>query len=327
MAFSFPARTPGASSGVARAVAARVPLVFDRIIPDCLYCIIAHGAILAAMELNARAESFRRLHDRPGIFVVPNPWDAGSAKLLESLGFEALATTSAGYAFSLARPDAAAAIDRDGTLANARAIVDATSLPVSADLENGFGDDPQSCADTIRMAATAGLVGGSIEDATGRPADPIYPFALAVERVAAAVAAARALPFPFVLTARAENLITGRPDLDDTMRRLEAFAAAGADVLYAPGLTTRDAISSVVRAVAPKPVNVVMGLSGTTFSLAELRDLGVKRVSLGSSLARAAFGAMLRASREVRDAGTFTFSREAMPYSELNTLFERTRKR
>ena len=278
------------------------------------------------MEIQARAEAFRQLHDRPGAFVVPNPWDAGSAKLLESLGFEALATTSAGYAFSLGRPDAAAAVDREETLANVRAIVDATSLPVSADLENGFGDDPQVCAETIRMAVAAGLVGGSIEDATGRPGDPIYPFALAVERVAAAVAAARALPFPFVLTARAENLITGRPDLTDTIRRLEAFAAAGADVLYAPGLTTRDAINSVVRAVAPKPVNVVMGLSGATFSLAELGDLGVKRVSLGSSLARAAFGALLRASREVRDSGTFTFSRDAMPYAELNALFERQRR-
>jgi len=275
------------------------------------------------LEIQARAEAFRQLHDRPGAFIVPNPWDAGSARLLESLGFEALATTSAGYAFSLGRPDAAAAVGREETLANVRAIVDATSLPVSADLENGFGDDPQACAETIRMAVAAGLVGGSIEDATGRPGDPIYPFALAVERVAAAVAAARALPFPFVLTARAENLITGRPDLTDTIRRLEAFAAAGADVLYAPGLTTRDAINSVVRAVAPKPVNVVMGLSGATFSLAELGDLGVKRVSLGSSLARAAFGALLRASREVRDSGTFTFSRDAMPYAELNALFER----
>jgi 2-methylisocitrate lyase-like PEP mutase family enzyme len=278
------------------------------------------------LEIQARAEAFRQLHDRPGAFVVPNPWDAGSAKLLESLGFGALATTSAGYAFSLGRPDAAAAVGREETLANVRAIVDATSLPVSADLENGFGDDPQACAETIRMAVAAGLVGGSIEDATGRPGDPIYPFALAVERVAAAVAAARALPFPFVLTARAENLITGRPDLTDTIRRLEAFAAAGADVLYAPGLTTRDAIKSVVCAVAPKPVNVVMGLSGATFSLAELGDLGVKRVSLGSSLARAAFGALLRASREVRDSGTFTFSRDAMPYVELNALFERKDK-
>jgi 2-methylisocitrate lyase-like PEP mutase family enzyme len=278
------------------------------------------------LDIQARAEAFRQLHDRPGTFVVPNPWDAGSAKLLESLGFEALATTSAGYAFSLGRPDAAAAVGREETLANVRAIVDATSLPVSADLENGFGDDPQACAETIRMAVATGLVGGSIEDATGQPGDPIYPFALAVERVAAAVAAARALPFPFVLTARAENLITGRPDLTDTIRRLEAFAAAGADVLYAPGLTTRDAINSVVRAVAPKPVNVVMGLSGAMFSLAELGDLGVKRVSLGSSLARAAFGALLRASREVRDFGTFTFSRDAMPYAELNALFERKGK-
>jgi 2-methylisocitrate lyase-like PEP mutase family enzyme len=172
----------------------------------------------------------------------------------------------------------------------------------------------------------AGLVGGSIEDATGRSGDPIYPFALAVERVAAAVAAARALPFPFVLTARAENLITGRSDLTDTIRRLEAFAAVGADVLYAPGLTTRDAINSVVRAVAPKPVNVLMGLSGATFSLAELGELGVKRVSLGSSLARAALGALLRASREVRDSGTFTFAREAMPYATLNALYERKKK-
>ena len=278
------------------------------------------------METHSRATAFRQLHDRPGVFVVPNPWDAGSAKLLESLGFEALATTSAGYAFSLGRSDAAAAVDREETLANVRAIVDATNLPVSADLENGFGDDPQACAETIRMAAAAGLAGGSIEDATGRPSDPIYPFALAVERVAAAVAAARALSFPFILTARAENLITGRPDLVDTIRRLEAFAAAGADVLYAPGLTTSDAISSVVRAVAPKPVNVIIGLSGGKFSLAELRDLGVKRVSLGSSLARAAFGALLRASREVRDSGTFTFSQDAMPYAELNALFERRRK-
>jgi 2-methylisocitrate lyase-like PEP mutase family enzyme len=278
------------------------------------------------LEVHARANVFRKLHNRPGAFVVPNPWDAGSAKLLESLGFEALATTSAGYAFSLGRPDAAAAVDRDETLANVRAIVDATSLPVSADLENGFGDDPLACAETIRMAAAAGLVGGSIEDTTGRAGDPIHPFALAVERVAAASAAARALPFPFVLTARAENLITGRPDLTDTIRRLEAFAAAGADVLYAPGLTTRDAISSVVQAVAPKPVNVVMGLSGAQFSLAELGDLGVKRVSLGSSLARAAFGALLRASREVRDSGTFTFSQEAMPYAVLNALFEGKRK-
>lgn len=273
------------------------------------------------MDMHARANAFRRLHDRPGAFVIPNPWDAGSAKLLASLGFEALATTSAGFAFALGRPDAMAAIGRDETLANVRAIAEATSLPVSADLENGFGDDPQACAETIRQVAAAGAVGGSIEDATGRPDGPIYPFAQAVERVVAAVAAARALPFPFVLTARAENLITGRPDLPDTIRRLEAFAAAGADVLYAPGLTTREAIASVVRAVAPKPVNVLMGLSGGSFSLAELEDLGVRRVSLGSSLARAALGALLRAAREVRETGTFAFSSDAMPYAALNALF------
>lgn len=270
-----------------------------------------------------RAETFRLLHARPGIFVIPNPWDAGSAKLLETLGFEALATTSAGFAFSLGKPDAEGAVDREHTLANIRAIVEATSLPVSADLENGFGDSPETCAETITLAAEAGLVGGSIEDATGRASDPIYPFDLSVERVAAAVKAARDLPFPFVLTTRAENLISGRPDLGDTIRRLEAFADAGADVLYAPGLTKREDIDAVVRAVAPKPVNVIMGLSGAHFSLDELAGLGVKRVSLGSSLARAAYGAFLKAAREIRDAGTFTFSDQAEPYGALNAVFKR----
>ncbi|MEP6997368.1 MAG: isocitrate lyase/phosphoenolpyruvate mutase family protein, partial [Betaproteobacteria bacterium] len=263
----------------------------------------------------AQAATFRLLHARPGIFVIPNPWDAGSAKMLATLGFEALATTSAGFAFSVGKPDAEGAVDRHDTLAHVRTIVNATRLPVSADLENGFGDDPEACAATIRLAAEAGLVGGSIEDATGRADDPIYPFELSLERVVAAVKAAHALPFPFVLTARAENLINGRPDLADTIRRLEAFAAAGADVLYAPGLTTRDQIAAVVRAVAPKPVNVVMGLSGARFSLEELAALGVKRVSLGSSLARAAYGAFLKAAREIRDTGTFTFSEQAAPYA------------
>jgi 2-methylisocitrate lyase-like PEP mutase family enzyme len=174
------------------------------------------------------------------------------------------------------------------------------------------------------LAAETGLVGGSIEDATGRADDPIYPFALSVERVAAAVQAARALPFPFVLTARAENLINGRPDLNDTIRRLESFAAAGADVLYAPGLTSRDDIAAVVKAVAPKPVNVVMGLSGPRFSLDELASLGVKRVSLGSSLARAAYGAFLEAAGEIRDKGTFTFAARAAPYAALNDMFKRS---
>jgi 2-methylisocitrate lyase-like PEP mutase family enzyme len=272
-----------------------------------------------------RAEQFRLLHTRPGLFVIPNPWDAGSAKMLTTLGFEALATTSAGFAFSVGRPDAEGAVGREETLANARAIVEATNLPVSADLENGFGDGPEMCAQTIMLAAEAGLVGGSIEDATGRAIDPIYPFQLSVERVAAAVKAVRALPFSFMLTARAENLINGRSDLGDTIRRLEAFADAGADVLYAPGLSTRDDIKTVVRAIAPKPVNVVMGLSGAHFSIDELADLGVKRVSVGSALARAAYGAFFRAAREIRDTRTFSFSEQAMPYAALNSMFERAR--
>jgi 2-methylisocitrate lyase-like PEP mutase family enzyme len=270
-----------------------------------------------------KAAALWALHERPDGFILPNPWDAGSAKLLAALGYEALATTSAGFAFALGRPDGAAAIDRDETLANARAIVEATPLPVSADLENGFGDEPAACAETIRLAAAAGLAGGSIEDATGRAGDPIYPFDLALERVKAAVAAARALPFRFVLVARAENLICGRPDLPDTIRRLEAFAAAGADVLYAPGLRSAGEIGAVVRAVAPKPVNVVVGLAGMTLPHRELAALGVKRISLGSTLARVALGAFVRAAEEMRDHGTFGFAAEAMPYADLDRLFVR----
>ncbi len=273
----------------------------------------------------ARAHAFRALHERPQIFAIPNPWDAGSARMLAALGFEALATTSAGFAFSLGKPDAQGAVDRDETLANARAIVDATPLPVSADLENGFGDAPEACAETIRLAAQSGLVGGSIEDATGRDNPRIYPFDAAVERVRAAVAAARSLPFPFTLTARAENFLHGIPDLDDTLRRLEAFAAAGADVLYAPGVRTREQIDAVVRAVAPKPVNVIMGLAGASLSLSELGRLGVRRVSVGSALARAAYGAFLRAAREIRQDGTFDFARDAIPFAEINHMFEPAR--
>jgi 2-methylisocitrate lyase-like PEP mutase family enzyme len=269
-----------------------------------------------------RAKAFKALHERPGIFVVPNPWDAGSAKMLASLGFEALATTSAGLAFSLGKPDGQGAVTREETLANAKTIIAATGLPVSADLENGYGDDPESCAATILLAAGAGLAGGSIEDATGRPEDPIYDFELAAERVKAAVAAVRSLPFPFLLTARAENLIYGRPDLPDTIRRLQAYAEAGADVLFAPGLTTKEDIATVVRAVAPRPVNVVMGLNAEGFSLDELSALGVKRVSLGSSLARAAYGAFLRASTEVRRRGVFDFAKGTVSYGEINALFK-----
>ena len=269
-----------------------------------------------------RAEAFKTLHERPGVFAIPNPWDAGSAKLLASLGFEALATTSAGFAFSLGKPDGAGAVNREEALGHSRVIVEATSLPVSADLENGFGDEPETCAETIRLAAQAGLVGGSIEDATGRIEDPIYPFDLSVERVKAAVGAARGLPFPFMLTARAENFLHGRPDIKDTIRRLEAFADAGADVLYAPGLKTREDIIAVVKAVAPKPVNVVTGLVGGSLSLGELAGLGVKRVSLGSALARAAYGAFIRAAEEIRREGSFTFAEDAVPFAKINAMFK-----
>ncbi|CAG8866135.1 hypothetical protein PS627_01902 [Pseudomonas fluorescens] len=270
-----------------------------------------------------RAEAFKALHERDGAFVIPNPWDAGSARLLASLGFEALATTSAGLAFSLGRPDAEAAMSLEETLANAQAIVDATPLPVAADLENGFSDQPEGCAEAILRAAQAGLVGGSIEDASGRAEAPIYDFGRAVERVRASVEAARSLPFPFTLCARAENLLHGRLDLDDTIKRLQAFAEAGADVLYAPGLRSVEEIRAVVQAVAPKPVNVLMGMSGVPLSVNQLQDLGVRRISVGSSLARAAFGTLQRAALEIRDQGTFGYGEQALPFSELNDLFRR----
>ena len=268
-----------------------------------------------------KGETLQALHRRQGIFVIPNPWDAGSAKLLAHVGFEALATTSAGLAFSLGKPDGSAVVTREEALANARTIVDATGLPVSADLENGYGDEPRICAETILLAAGVGLAGASIEDATGDPANPIYPFELAVERVKAAVGAARSLDFPFALTARAENFLHGRPDLGDTIRRLVAFAEAGADVLFAPGLTTKEEIGAVVRACAPKPVNVIMGLSKGTLTLEELAALGVRRVSLGSALVRAAYGAFLRAAEEVRQHGSFGFARDTVPYARFNEIF------
>lgn len=270
-----------------------------------------------------RAEAFKALHERDGAFVIPNPWDAGSARMLAALGFEALATTSAGLAFSLGRPDAEGTLSLDETLANAQAIVDATPLPVAADLENGFGDLPEDCAQTIRRAAAAGLVGGSIEDASGRSEARIYDFDLSVARVRAAVEAARQLPFSFTLCARAENLLHGKLDLDDTIRRLQAYANAGADVLYAPGLRSVDDIRAVVQAVAPKPVNVLMGMPGVPLSVNQLQDLGVKRISVGSSLARAALGAFQRAALEIRDQGTFGYGEQAMPFAQLNDLFRR----
>lgn len=268
-----------------------------------------------------RAETFRTLHQGDGLLVLPNPWDAGSAKMLAALGCRALATTSAGLAFSLGRRDAEGAVSRDEALANARAIVEATPLPVAADLENGYGDSPEACAETLRLAAEVGLVGGSIEDASGRADAPIYPFELAVERVRASVEAARRLPFPFTFAARAENFLHGRPDLDDTIRRLVAYAEAGADVLYAPGLTTREQIVEVVRAVAPKPVNLLVGSPALKVGLAELAELGVKRVSLGSNLARVAYGAFFRAAEDLL-CGDLTATQRAMPFDRINDLFK-----
>jgi 2-methylisocitrate lyase-like PEP mutase family enzyme len=263
---------------------------------------------------------FKALHARPGAFVIPNPWDAGTARILAGLGFEALTTTSAGLAFSLGRRDGAGAVTRDETLANARAIADATDLPVAADLENGFGHSPEAVAETIRLAGQeAGLVGGSIEDATGDGRRPIYDFQQAVERVVAAAAAARALPFPFVLVARAENYLHGRADLDDTIRRLQAFEAAGASALFAPGITTAEDIRTVCSSVG-KPVNVVMGLKGVSLSVAELANLGVRRISVGSALSRAALGAFVRGAKEIREHGTFGFAEEALPYAEASAL-------
>jgi 2-methylisocitrate lyase-like PEP mutase family enzyme len=265
-----------------------------------------------------RFERFRALHEGERAFVIPNPWDAGSARLLASLGFEALATTSAGYAFSQGKADSLAGLGRGEILDNAADIVAATSLPVSADLGNGFGAAPETCAETVILACGVGLVGGSIEDATGDPAFPIYELPQAVERVRAAAEAARELPF--LLTARAENFLWGRPDLDDTIERLRAFAAAGADVLYAPGLPDLDAIRAVCAAV-DKPVNVVMGLREPYFSVAELSEAGVRRISVGGSFARAALGALMRAAQEVRGAGTFTYAAEALPGCMIADLF------
>ncbi|WP_120497482.1 oxaloacetate decarboxylase [Kiloniella sp. EL199] len=262
-------------------------------------------------------QTFKKLHEGPGAFVIPNPWNAGTAKILTSLGFEALATTSAGIAFSLGRKDGLAALTREETLANCREIVEASDLPVSADLEDGFGAAPDNCVETIRGAIEAGLVGGSIEDATGDPENPIYDFELAVERIHAASEACQGQPF--LLTARSENFIRGRLDLDDTIRRLQAFERAGADVLYAPGLPDLNAIKTVCEAVS-KPVNVVMGLVGVTFSVDELSSAGVKRVSVGGSMARAALGGLMEAATEIKERGTFTYGDRALSNKVANDL-------
>ena len=264
-----------------------------------------------------RAAAFRALHQRPGAFVIPNPWDVGSARLLAHLGFEALATSSAGYAFSIGQTDGT--VGRERMLDHVGAIVAATALPVSADLENGFGDTPAACAETIRLAAATGLAGGSIEDFSGGAAAAIYPLELAAERVRAAAEAVRALPRPFTLTARAENFLHGRRDLADTIRRLQAYQEAGADVLYAPALTSREEIASVVGAV-DRPVNV-LALASMPFTLADYTAMGVRRVSIGSALARAAFGAALRAGREMREQGSFGFTATVASMAEISAFF------
>ncbi|HWV24940.1 MAG TPA: isocitrate lyase/phosphoenolpyruvate mutase family protein [Thermomicrobiales bacterium] len=266
-----------------------------------------------------KLDQFRSLHERPGTFLFPNPWDAGSAKILTSLGFEALATTSAGFAFSTASHDTIGELDRDAVLENGRSIVEATHVPVAADLADGFGADPAACVKTIELAVEVGLVGGSIEDATGDRNAPIYPLSQAVERVAAAAEVSQRLGF--VLTARAEEWLYLESDLDATIGRLNAFATAGADVLYAPGLPSLEAIAEVCANVS-KPVNVVMGLRQPTWSVSELRDAGVKLISVGGSLARAALGALVDAAREMLDAGTFSYSARALPSSEIVRLLE-----
>ena len=266
-----------------------------------------------------KATAFRALHQRDGAFIIPNPWDIGTARLLAHLGFEALATTSAGFAFSVGQQDNT--IGRDQMLAHVADIVRATDLPVSADLENGFGDAPEAVAETLRLAAATGLAGGSIEDATGRADDPIYAHGLAVDRIRAAAEVARGLALPFTLTARAENHLVGRSDLKDTIKRLQAYQEAGADVLYAPGLVSEKDIASVVNSV-DRPVNVLMGSAGVPHTLASLARLGVKRVSVGSALSRAALGGFLRAAREMREHGTFSFADEAVSFREINAMFK-----
>ena len=265
-----------------------------------------------------KARAFRAFHERRQAFIIPNPWDVGSARLLAHTGFEALATTSAGFAFSAGKPDHG--ISRDAMLEHVAAIAAAVDLPVSGDLENGYGDSPPDAAQTVLLAAAAGLVGCSIEDSTNRPDHPIYEIGAAAERIQAAAEAAHALSFPFTLTARAENYLHGRNDLADTIKRLQAFQEAGADVLYAPGLTRKQDIEAVVGSV-DRPVNILAGLGEAPLDFATLSALGVKRISVGGALARAALGAFLRAAHEMRDNGTFAFTKDAASGRDLNRIF------
>lgn len=270
------------------------------------------------MDQSEKAAAFKALHGRQKLFVIPNPYDGGSAKLLASMGFEALTTTSAGLAFVLGRPDGG--VTREQSLWNAKLVVDSVDLPVAADLEDGFGSRPEDAAETIRQAAAVGLVGGSIEDFTRDETAPIYDIGLAVERVAAAAEAAHALPFPFMFVARAENFVHGIHDLDDTIRRLQAYEKAGADVLFPPWLPDIEAIRTVCSSVS-KPVNIVVGAPG--YTLAELEDAGVRRVSVGGGFARVALTAVQRAAQELLDTGTFEYARGILPFGAVNEVMRR----
>jgi 2-methylisocitrate lyase-like PEP mutase family enzyme len=272
-----------------------------------------------SVSQSEKAARFRTLHERRGAFVIPNPWDAGSARVLAALGFQALATSSGAQAGVLGRRDGR--VTREEALAHARVIVAATDLPVSADLEKGFGDAPEAAAETIRLAAGVGLVGGSIEDATGDKNRPLYDIGQAAERVAAAVEAARALSFPFTLTARTENFLRGNPSLDDTIKRLQTFEKAGADVLMAPGLPDVAAVRAVCAAVS-RPVNFMAGIKGKSFTVAELEAAGVKRISLATSLYRLAMTGLVEAAREVKDRGTFDYLDRAIATPDLNAFME-----
>ncbi len=268
--------------------------------------------------MTGKGEGFRALHHAPGAFIIPNPWDVGTARIMATLGYPALATTSAGLAFSLGVADGK--LTPHMLLDHCAVMVGATDLPVSADLEKGLGDTPESCAETIRAAAALGLAGGSLEDHTGDPAAPIYDLGLATERIAAAAEARDSLPADFVLTARAENYLWGRPHLDDTIARLLAFEKAGADVLYAPGLPSLEAIRTVCAAVS-RPVNVVIGIGAARFTRDELAEAGVKRISIGSSLARLAYGDVARTARAMLRDGQFDFLDRAMGFAEIEAFF------
>lgn len=264
-----------------------------------------------------RRAAFRALHES-GCFVIPNPWDAGSAKMLESLGFKALATTSAGFAWSQGRADGA--VPRDVMLVHLRVVAAASGLPVNADFESGYASTPEGVKESVRMAIDTGIAGLSIEDSTGDANDPLRPIDVSVARLRAARAAIDETRSGVILVGRAENFIVNRPDLEDTIARLKAYSAAGADCLYAPGIRTREQISAVVAAVAPKPVNLLIG-SASEWTVKDVAALGVRRISVGGALARAAWGGFVRTARLIAEEGRFDGFASAMPGKELNGLF------